>query len=111
MSTKHLPEMIGSGEYTVFLIHNHDQKDFFGGRRMMESASLHEVSWEEEPEHGVRRPPSGRLESEETRLQPDRLVTLDCMRKREEEGVRSGEDPFLPRMNNFARSRVGTDRM
>jgi hypothetical protein len=110
IATRYVPELTSSGDCTVFMIRNHDQEDFLGGRRMMESALLHEVSWEELSEHGVRRPPAGKLRRE-TQLHSKGLVTLDCMRKREDEGVRVGEHPCLPSMGNFARAAVAVARL
>jgi hypothetical protein len=110
VTNRYVPEMSSPEEYTVYMIRDHDREDFFGGRRMMESALLHEVSWEEEPDHGVRRPPASRL-GRETRLYTEGLVTLDCMRKREEEGVRAGGFPCLPNMEAFAGAKVAAVQM
>lgn len=99
-----------SGDHFVFMLRNHEGEDFFGGRRMMESALLHEVNWIED-ENSVRRPPMGKLHSRTTRLCTDGLVSLACVKEREVEHVRRGGDPYLRHSEAFAASSVSVQQM
>jgi hypothetical protein len=107
--TQNLPEM-HQGEYSVFMIRDHDREDYFGGRRMMESALLHEVNWQE-GQDGIRQPPISKLKSATTRLHPDGLVSLEVAKAREAKAMREGGNPYLPNMEHFTRAKVLIEHM
>jgi len=99
-----------SGDHEVLILRNHEGDDFFGGRRMMESALLHEVSWTED-QNGIRRPPMGKLRSRTTHLCTDGLVSLECVQEREAEHIRQGGEPYLRHSEAFAASTIGIKQM
>jgi hypothetical protein len=95
---------------TWYLIRDHDQRDWFGGRKMLERALLHEVSWKERAD-GVRMPPSGKLETKETRMCSDGLLGLDevITKDRDMMGQPGTSGSRLPDMMGFSRARVSLD--
>jgi hypothetical protein len=97
---------------TWYLLRDHDQRDWFGGRKMLEKALLHEVSWKERAD-GVRMPPSGKLGTKETRICSDGLLELDevIAKDRDMMGQPGTSGSRLPDMIGFSRARVSLDRL
>jgi len=92
-----LPVYPGVNTDQLFMIKDHNGRDWLGDLGGMEQALLHEVAWKES-ENGVRLPPSGRLEFEQTRPCEDDLFSMDTLREQEAEQMASGalEEPKLP---------------
>jgi hypothetical protein len=88
------------------MIRNHQLEDFFGGRKELEKALLHEVQWME-TSNGVRLPPTGKLEDVEPRMCDSGLLNWDFVAFKDQEtrltGVTTGHNPqsSMPDITGF----------
>lgn len=85
-----LPEFDGLRFETLVMFRDHNQRDWVGLQKSIEGALLHEVSWKERAD-SVRSPPLGKLETVETRICEDDLLSMEYLRTKEAEQLASGQ--------------------